>query len=70
LIVAQLPFVAYFAAKWLPRVGRPAVLVLSLQIAAVILAVGTIVWLERESPRSLSTGSTVLILRAAVRAAG
>jgi hypothetical protein len=60
LIVAQLPVVGYFAVKWLPRVGRPAVLVLSLQIAAVALAVGTIAWLERQSGPLSITNSTYM----------
>jgi hypothetical protein len=46
LIALQLPIIAYFALKWLPRNPRPALLVLLLQIGMASLAVATIAWLE------------------------
>lgn len=46
LILLQLPISATFAAKWLPRAPRPALLVLFLQGGAALLAIATIVWLE------------------------
>ena len=46
LILLQLPISAVFAAKWLPRAPRAALLVLLLQLGAAVLAIGTIVWLE------------------------
>jgi hypothetical protein len=38
LILAQVPIVAYFAIKWLPRCPERAVQVLAIQVAAVIAA--------------------------------
>lgn len=38
LMVFQMPFVAFFAIKWLPRQGRPAVGVLILQLLAGLAA--------------------------------
>lgn len=46
LILLQVPLCAIFAVRWLPRAPRQALLVLSLQASAVVLAVGTIAWLE------------------------
>lgn len=45
LIVAQIPFVAYFAVKWLPRAPKQAILILGLQagiVAAAFAAVGVL----------------------------
>lgn len=39
LMVAQLPIVAFFAIKWLPRIGRPAMVALALQLVAALTAV-------------------------------
>jgi hypothetical protein len=47
LMLLQLPIIGVFAGKWLPRALRPALLVLSLQVGAVLFALGTIVVLER-----------------------
>ena len=47
LILLQVPIVAYFALKWLPRSPRQALLVMLLQVSAAIAAVATIMWLER-----------------------
>jgi hypothetical protein len=46
LIALQVPIVAYFAFKWLPQNPRPASFVLLMQVAAAMLAVGTIAWIE------------------------
>ncbi len=46
LIVAQLPIIAFFAARRLPAHTRPAALVLALQIGAAMLAVLTVLLLE------------------------
>jgi hypothetical protein len=45
LIVAQVPIVAYFAIKWLPRATMEAVRVLALQCVAVIAAFASVYWL-------------------------
>ena len=42
LMVAQIPIIAFFAIKWLPRAPREAVPVIALQLAAVILAVAPV----------------------------
>lgn len=47
LILLQLPFCAMFAIRWWPRAPRNASLVLGLQASAVLVALATIVWLER-----------------------
>jgi hypothetical protein len=47
LMVLQVPIAALFAARWLRRSPRAAALVLLLQAGAALLAVATIVWLER-----------------------
>jgi hypothetical protein len=46
LMLAELPIVAYFGFKWLPRQPNEALLVLALQAAAWIIPVVTILWLE------------------------
>ena len=38
LMAGQIPFIAYFAATWLPRAPRPAALVLGLQLVAGLAA--------------------------------
>jgi hypothetical protein len=42
LIVAQIPIVAFFAIKWLPRAPRISLPVLALQAAAVIAALAPV----------------------------
>jgi hypothetical protein len=42
LIVAQLPIIAFFAIKWLPRSPGPALSVLTLQGTAVIVALAPV----------------------------
>ena len=46
LLLLQVPISAIFAAKWVPRAPRPALLVLALQVGAAVGAIATIVWLE------------------------
>lgn len=38
LMVAQVPVIAFFAAKWLPRCRREALRILVLQVAGVVVA--------------------------------
>ncbi len=45
LMAAQLPLVAYFALKWLPRVPAQALRVLALQAGAALAAFGAVYWL-------------------------
>jgi len=45
LVAGQVPLVAYFAFTWLPRARRPALVVLTLQVAAVILLAVAPLWL-------------------------
>ena len=46
LMIAQLPIMAYFALKWLPKSSKQALLVLALQVGAWILPFAIILWLE------------------------
>lgn len=45
LIALQVPVVAFFAIKWLPRTPRPAMQVLALQIVAVLAALAPVFFL-------------------------
>jgi len=38
LMAGQLPFVAFFAIRWLPSAPKPALMILALQLVAVIAA--------------------------------
>jgi hypothetical protein len=42
LMAAQIPAIAYFAIKWLPRAPREGLLVLAVQIAAVLAALAPV----------------------------
>jgi hypothetical protein len=42
LMAAQIPVIAYFAIKWLPRAPREGLLVLAVQIAAVLAALAPV----------------------------
>ena len=42
LMAGQLPFLLFFALKWLPRSPRPALFVLSLQAAAILAAMAPV----------------------------
>lgn len=46
LLVAQLPIVAFFAMKWLPRAPREAVLILALQAVAGLAALAPVFYFE------------------------
>ena len=46
LMAGQVPLVAYFAIKWLPRAPRPALAVLALQGAAVLAALAPVYFLK------------------------
>lgn len=45
LMAAQLPVVAFFAIKWLPRASKQALWVLALQAGAAILALASVFFL-------------------------
>jgi hypothetical protein len=42
LMAGQLPFLAYFVLRWLPRVPRPALAVLALQLGAALAAMAPV----------------------------
>ena len=42
LIAAQLPVMAFFAIKWLPRAPRVSLCVLAVQVAAILVALGPV----------------------------
>ena len=44
LVAGQVPLVAYFAISWLPRARRPALVVLALQAAALMLLAVAPLW--------------------------
>ena len=46
IMVAQLPIVAYFAIKWLPRKPKQSLLILLLQVVAWIIPIVAVIWLE------------------------
>jgi hypothetical protein len=46
LMAGQLPVLAFFAIKWLPRATRPALGVLALQIAAVLASTAPVLLLK------------------------
>jgi hypothetical protein len=48
LMILQVPVVAYFAIRWLPRSTRPALLVLVLQGAAWLAALAALYYFERQ----------------------
>ncbi len=45
LMVAQVPLVAYFAIRWLPRAPGPSLRVLALQFGAALAAFASVYWL-------------------------
>lgn len=47
LLVLQLPIVAFFAIKWLPRAPQAALAILALQAGAGIAAIATVFFLEQ-----------------------
>ena len=46
LLAAQMPIVTWFAASWLPRAPRPALIVLGLQVGAGVVALAPVIILE------------------------
>ena len=44
LVAGQVPLIAYFALRWLPRATRPALIVLALQAASVMLLAVAPLW--------------------------
>jgi hypothetical protein len=46
LMAAQIPIIAFFAFKWLPRTPRPALLVLALQCSAALAALAPVLLLN------------------------
>jgi hypothetical protein len=46
LMAGQLPIVAYFAIKWLPRAPRQALAILALQILAALAALAPVYYLK------------------------
>jgi hypothetical protein len=46
IMLAQLPIMAYFAIKWLPKKPKPALLVLALQAVAWIIPILAVMWFE------------------------
>jgi len=46
LILAQIPLMAMYAIKWLPRAPKQALVVLGLQVLAAAVAVGAVIVLE------------------------
>jgi hypothetical protein len=46
LMVAQIPIAAYFALRWLPTAPRLGAVILAIQLAAALAAIGLVVLLE------------------------
>lgn len=46
LMVGQVPVIAYFALKWLPRAPRQALLVLGMQVIAALAACFPVYWFK------------------------
>jgi hypothetical protein len=46
IMLAQLPIVAYFAIKWLPKRPKQSLLVLALQAVAWIIPIVAVIWFE------------------------
>ena len=46
LMVGQLPIIAYFAIKWLPKRPKQSLFILALQAVAWIIPIVTVLWLE------------------------
>jgi hypothetical protein len=45
LMAGQVPLIAWFAFRWLPRGPRQAIPVLAVQLAAIVAAVAPVMWL-------------------------
>lgn len=46
LMIAEVPIVAFFAIKWLPRIPRQALQVLALQVGAALAALAPVFFLD------------------------
>ena len=46
LMVVQLPIVAYFAIRWLPKQPKQSLMVLALQAVAWIIPIVAVIWFE------------------------
>ena len=46
LMAAQVPIVAFFAARWLPRTPRPALSIVALQVVAALAALAPVFMLD------------------------
>jgi hypothetical protein len=46
LMAGQIPLVAFFAIKWLPRAPKPALYILALQVVAVLAAMAPVYFLH------------------------
>jgi hypothetical protein len=46
IMLAQLPVIAYFALKWLPKRPKQCLLVLALQAVAWVIPIAAVVWFE------------------------
>ena len=46
LMAGQIPFIAFFAVRWLPRAPRPALLVLGLQAVAGLMAAAPVFYFK------------------------
>jgi hypothetical protein len=46
IMLAQLPIVAFFAVRWLPKRPRQSLLVLALQAVAWIIPIVAVIWFE------------------------
>lgn len=46
LMMIQLPFIAYFAIKWLPKRTKQSLIILALQAVAWIIPILTVIWFE------------------------
>ena len=56
LVAGQLPIIAFFALRWLPDAGRPALVVLALQAAALMGLAVSRCWLSAVSERDSDPG--------------
>ena len=46
IMIAQMPIIAYFGIKWLPKRPKQSLLVLALQTVAWIIPIMLVIWLE------------------------
>jgi len=46
IMVVQLPIIAYFAVRWLPKQPKQSLIVLALQAVAWIVPIAAVIWFE------------------------